>query len=117
MNAHTTFPLTEARRRLFEFSDQVQFPGQTLTFTQNGKPKVVMVSSDEYDSLIETLEILHDHPDILQSVEKSRKEYKAGKFITLDQLCANLQRTHQQASRKTDRSSSRKRSTARTSRA
>ena len=117
MNAHTTFPLTEARRRLFEFSDQVQFPGQTLTFTQNGKPKVVMVSSDEYDSLIETLEILHDHPDILESVEESRKEYKAGKFVTLDQLCVNLQNPRSQTSRKTNRSSSEKRSTSRTSRA
>ena len=45
----------------------------------------VTVSSDEYESMKSTLEILSD-PELMQQIEMSREDYKAGRYIELREL-------------------------------
>ncbi|MFH1183118.1 MAG: type II toxin-antitoxin system Phd/YefM family antitoxin [Candidatus Moraniibacteriota bacterium] len=89
MDVKTTIPVTEARRRFFEINDEVQIPGKHYTFTEKGRPKSVLISAEEYESLIETIEVMIDFPDLKKDIEEVERDYKSGNyknFITLDEL-------------------------------
>jgi PHD/YefM family antitoxin component YafN of YafNO toxin-antitoxin module len=49
----------------------------------------VVVPLDEYEDLLDTLEILSD-PTLKRDVEKARKEFREGKTISLAKLRAEL---------------------------
>lgn len=55
------------------------------TITVNGKPKAVVLSFEELESLEETAEVLAI-PNIKKDLEKSRRQIKAGKFALLSDL-------------------------------
>ncbi len=59
----------------------------TLTI-KSDKP-VVVVPLDEYEALLETVEILSD-PTLKRDIERARKEFREGKTISLDKLRAEL---------------------------
>lgn len=91
MNTKTTLPITEARSKIFELTREVQKPGVHYTFTENGRPTAVLLSAEEYESLIETLEVMKDFPDLDKDVEQARREYAEGKWVeysTLEQAFA-----------------------------
>lgn len=77
--------ISEARSRIFEIAKDAQRPGRHYTFTENGRPKVVLMSAEEYDSLMEDLEILKS-PEIMANIKKSQEEYKRGEYVTLQAL-------------------------------
>lgn len=80
-----TISITEGRRRLFQIAKEVQNPDTTYVLTDKGKPKMMVMSPDEYDSIIETMEILSD-TNLLNDIKLAEEDYKAGKTITLDEL-------------------------------
>jgi len=45
----------------------------------------VTISSDEYESMKSTLEIISD-PELMQQIEMSREDYKAGRYEELREL-------------------------------
>ena len=49
------------------------------------KARWVTISSDEYESMKSTLEILSD-PELMQQIEMSREDYKAGRYKELSEL-------------------------------
>lgn len=51
-------PLAEARNRFSALVDEVTRTGETLTITDNGLPAAVVVSAEDYDSLMETLVLM-----------------------------------------------------------
>lgn len=48
----------------------------------------VTISSDEYESMNSTLEILSD-PELMQQIEESREDFKAGRYKELRELEEN----------------------------
>lgn len=98
----TTIPLTEARRRLFEITDEVQKPGVAYTFTERGKPKAIMMSAEEHDSLMETLEIMGD-PEVQKRIAQAEQELKQGEYVTWEDLKQQLGWTPQGVSVLADR--------------
>ncbi len=90
MNAKTTISISEARRRIFDIAEEVQKPNTHYTFTENGKPKAVLMSAEEFDSLMEDLEILSS-PEILANIKKAEEEYKRGDYITWDEMKKELE--------------------------
>ena len=64
-----------------------------VVVTVAGKPRAVLLSFEELESLEETAEILAI-PGILQSVKKARKEIKDNKTITLAELEGKYSATH-----------------------
>ena len=50
----------------------------------------VTISSDEYESMKSTLEIMSD-PELLQQIEESREDYKAGRYKELRELMGKEQ--------------------------
>lgn len=85
----TTISLTEARKRLFEIVEEVTSPAVVYTLTERGTPKAVIISATEYESLIETLDVYRDSPNIDTIVKEARADWKSGawkKWPTLDDL-------------------------------
>lgn len=82
----TTLPISQVRRDIFQITTKVQKPGVTYTVTENGRPTAVILSADEFESLIETLEIMHEYPDVMDAINRSRREFEQGKYVTLDEL-------------------------------
>jgi prevent-host-death family protein len=56
----TTGPVTETREKFSEIIENVVSTGQEYTVTKHGKPIAVLIGYEEYEALIETLNILSD---------------------------------------------------------
>ena len=65
--------LTDARDRLSEIIDSVTTSGEAFTITKHGRPTAVILSYDEYESLIETLNVLSD-ADTMAAIDEARRE-------------------------------------------
>ncbi len=57
----------------------------TIITVKSDSPIVVLPLS-EYESLLETLEILTNSPDIIEKIEKARRELLHGEAITTDEF-------------------------------
>lgn len=55
-----TLPLAEARAQLSKLVDEAVRTHERIEVTKNGRRAAVILSADDYDSLIETLDILGD---------------------------------------------------------
>lgn len=89
MTIKNTLSISEARKKIFKIAEETQKPGNYYTFTENGRPKVVLMSAEEFDSLMETMEILSE-PKIMANIEKAEEEYKKGEYITWDEMKKEL---------------------------
>lgn len=56
----TTLPLAEVRANLSKLVDEAVRTHQRVEVTRQGRRAAVLMSADDYDSLMETLEILSD---------------------------------------------------------
>jgi antitoxin YefM len=84
-----TIPFTEARARLTELLDEVEARHEHVVITRNGKPTAVVLSTVEYDALVETLEILQDE-DTLEALRESERDVQAGRLSSLDEVRRGL---------------------------
>ena len=73
MNTKTTISISEARSRLFEIAEEVQSPHTIFSFTEKGKPKVVMMSAENFESWAETLEVMSDFPHLSKDWKEAQK--------------------------------------------
>lgn len=94
----TTIPLTEARERLFEIAEEIQGPNCRYTLTKHGRRKAVLLSAEEYDSWVETIEVMREIPDLAKDIRKAEEEYRRGQLISLDDI---LKKRNGQLSRQT----------------
>lgn len=86
MTTKTTLSLTEGRKRFFDIAERVQSPNVYYTLTDKGRPKVVVMSAEEFESWAETLEVIKDFPNLAEEAKQAVKEYHAGKYIDLEDL-------------------------------
>lgn len=56
----STSPLTEVRDNLSEIIESVAASGEEWIITKHGRPVAVILGIDEYESLIETVNVLSD---------------------------------------------------------
>jgi PHD/YefM family antitoxin component YafN of YafNO toxin-antitoxin module len=63
-------------------------PG-TLAVTRRGKPVLAIMTWDDYEAILETLEILSDD-EAVQKLRQSIREVKAGSAIPWEDAKANL---------------------------
>jgi len=89
IDSKTTISISEARKRIFEIADNVQSPNKVYTLTSDGKPKVVIMSAEEYESWLETMEVLTEFPDIQKDIVETEEAFDTGEYKnwpTLDDL-------------------------------
>lgn len=88
MNPKKTISVTEARKRIFEIIEDVQKPDTYYTLTENGKPKAVVLSVEEFESLWETIETYEDFPNLAKDIKEAEEEIARGEYVTLEDLLA-----------------------------
>jgi len=71
---------TTARRNFFQLTEEVQKPGNYFTLTQKGEAKAVLVSYDEYESMVETLEVIRENPRALKDIKLAQSEFARGDY-------------------------------------
>lgn len=89
MNAETTISITEARNHIFEIAEEVQSPNKVYTLTSGGKPKAIIMSVEEYESMLETMEVERIFPDLDKDITETKEAFRTGeykKWPTLDDL-------------------------------
>lgn len=72
--------ISEARNRIFEITDDVQAPNKVYTLTSNGKPKAVIVSAEEYESMVETMEVERIFPDLDKDIAETEEAFRTGEY-------------------------------------
>ncbi len=89
MKSKNTLSITEARKNIFDIVNDVQKPGNYYTFTENGRPAAVLMSFEEFDSIIETMEIISD-PKAMAKIKKAEEEYEKGEYISWEEMKKEL---------------------------
>jgi antitoxin YefM len=70
--------LSEAKMKLSALIDQIEGTDEEVVITRNGKPAVIMLSFDEYESWKETYEIM-SNPEFMAEIREGIADLKAGR--------------------------------------
>ncbi len=91
MNIKTTLSISEARKKIFKIAEEVQKPATYYTLTEKGRPKIVVMSAEEFESWQETLEVMRDFPDLEKDIKEVDRDVRTGKYKkypTLEKILA-----------------------------
>jgi antitoxin YefM len=79
----------DARRELTKLPERLGANPATIAVTRRGKPVLAIMTWEDYQSILETLEIISDD-DAVAQLRRSIKEIKEGKQIPWQQAKARL---------------------------
>lgn len=85
-----TIPLKEARAKFSTLVEKADRLSERFVVTKNGLPKAVVMSADEFESWVETLELL-SNPRAVKALERGLKQAKAGKFRSFERVFSETQ--------------------------
>ena len=88
MNMKTIKSATEVRNNFFDILTDVEKTNLPYTITREGRPVAVLMNAEEYESWMETMEVMAESPELEKDIEKAEKEYRAGEYVTLDEILA-----------------------------
>ena len=81
--------ISEARSKIFEIAEKVQKTSQVFTLTENGRPKVVIISAEEYENIIEDLGIMRNNK-FMSKVENAATEFIRGEYLLWENIKKEL---------------------------
>ncbi len=85
----TTLPIADVRANLSKLVDEAVRTHQRVEVTKNGRRAAVLMSADDFDSLMETLEILSDR-GAMEAIGEADADIAAGRVHSLDEVEAEL---------------------------
>jgi antitoxin YefM len=77
--------LATVKARLSEFVDSAQRTHERIIITKNGRPAALLMSVEDYEGLLETLEVLSD-PEAMRQLRESQEAVDAGDVVPLAQV-------------------------------
>ncbi|HBU08292.1 MAG: hypothetical protein A2471_05135 [Omnitrophica WOR_2 bacterium RIFOXYC2_FULL_45_15] len=83
--------LKELRPELPEVIKDIDGKLGRYIVTKRGKPVAVMMSPDDYEGLLETIEILSDK-ETAKRIKIAKKEIKEGKTVSLEELRRKIEK-------------------------
>lgn len=81
--------LSDAKTHLARLVQALEEIGESFVITRSGKPAGVLVSVDEYEGLLETLEILVDD-ELRDAVSAGLADVEAGRVQSHDEVWRDL---------------------------
>lgn len=81
----TTLPLATVRDRLSSLVDEVARTHDALTITRNGTPAAVVLSIEDYESIMETLALLNDPVD-RERLAEAAESLETGEVISGEEM-------------------------------
>jgi antitoxin YefM len=85
----STLPLAEVRANLSKLVDEAVRTHQRIEVTRQGRRAVVILSADDFDSIMETLAILSDQ-ELMRDVRAAEAEAEDGQIHTLDEVTEEM---------------------------
>ena len=76
-----TLPLSQAKAKLTKLLTEVEELGERFVITRSGRPVGVLLSHEEYQGLLETLEILADN-ELPQAIEQGLKDIERDELVS-----------------------------------
>ena len=77
--------LSEVKAKLSEVVAEIDTTHERVTVTRNGRPVVVLVSTDDIEAIEETVAILSD-PAAVRQIEQGRAAIAAGDLASRDEI-------------------------------
>ena len=84
-----TVPLAVARAQLSKLVDDAVRTHERVEVTKNGRRAAVILSADDYDSVMETLDILSD-AEAMAEIRQADADVAAGRISTLEEVEAEM---------------------------
>ncbi len=81
----TTMNLSEAKDRLSELVKNTAETTRQVIITVNGRKQAVLISLEEYESMMETIEILRNQ-ELVKKIESSMEEIRKGSVVAFDDI-------------------------------
>jgi antitoxin YefM len=91
----TILPLNDVKTRFSAIADEVAATHDRVIVTRNGRPHVMVIAVDDFESLQMTRELLAE-PGTVQGILDADREIAAGDYHTLDELRATLEERRRQ---------------------
>lgn len=76
----TTLPLSEVKARLSEIAEEVATTHERVHVTRNGRDYVVLIASEDLESIEATLELLSD-PAAMARISSSEQDIEHGDVL------------------------------------
>ena len=80
-----TVPVSEARQTLPGLVSRMRRLMDRVIITRNGKPEAVMMAFEEYESWVETLELLSS-PESVQGIREGLEDLRAGRSRSFEKV-------------------------------
>ena len=90
-NMVNTITLKELRPELPEVIRDIDTKLDRYIVTKRGKPIAIMMSPDDYEGLLETIDILSDK-NTVRRIKKAKREIREGKTISLEELRRKIEK-------------------------
>lgn len=85
----TTLSLADARANLSKLVESAVTTHERFDVTRNGDRVAVLLSADDYDALLETVDIL-SRPDEVEALRQGITELEAGEISSADDVRAAM---------------------------
>ena len=93
--ATITLNVTEARNKFLDLVREAKDVLERVIITKNGKPEAVLMSYEEFEGWLETIEIMKD-PKLAKELKESMNEAKNGKLHTWEEVFGKPQKSNKQ---------------------
>ena len=80
-----TITLKELRPKLPQIIQEIDSKMDRFIITKRGKPAALMMAVEDFESIMETLEIMSDRK-LMKKIRRSQEEIKEGKVIEMAEL-------------------------------
>lgn len=84
-----TVPLAEARAQLSRLIDDAVRTHERVEITRKGRRAAVLLSADDFDSIMETLDILSDAAEV-RAIAEAQQQLQAGESYTREDVEAAM---------------------------
>jgi antitoxin YefM len=85
----TMLPLAEVRAQLSRLVEEAERTHERVEVTKNGRRAAVILSAGDYDSIMETLDILSDS-DLVVAIREGMDDRERGEVYSAEEVEAEL---------------------------
>ena len=82
---HKTYSLAEAKKHLSSLVREADEKYRRVVITRSGVEKAVLLSAEEYDGLIETLDVLSNRAE-RRAITRAKSQVRRGQTVSLEEL-------------------------------
>ncbi len=91
MDMKKIISINKASKDFIKIIEDVQKDNNYYILTEKGKAKVIVMSYDDFDGWMETIDVALTYPDILKDAKELDKDVKSGaykQYVSLEEVIA-----------------------------